>query len=68
LPPSLLTEKKERGNMYKGKKIKKSKIKLTVSNVTKLQLDTLRLELKLMSEPWRRQGVRISLDRMKKVS
>jgi len=54
--------------MYKGKKIKKSNIKLTVNNVTKLQLDTLRLELKLMSEPWRRQGVRITVDRMKKVS
>ena len=45
--------------MYKSKKIKKAKIPVTVDNITKQQLDTLKLELQLLAKPWRKQGVRI---------
>ena len=45
--------------MYKSKKIKKAKIPVTVDNITKEQLTTLKLELRLLAEPWRKQGVTI---------
>lgn len=45
--------------MNKTKKIKKAKIPVTVDNVTKQQLETLKLELQLLAEPWRKQGVTI---------
>jgi hypothetical protein len=47
--------------MYKSKKIKKAKIPVTVDNVTKEQLTTLKLELRLLAEPWRKQGVTIQV-------
>ena len=46
-------------HMYKSKKIKKAKIPVTVDNITKQQLETLKLELQLLAEPWKRQGVTI---------
>ena len=48
-------------NKYKPKLIKKTKIALHVGNVTKQQLDTLKLELRLLAEPWRKQGVTIKV-------
>ena len=39
--------------MYKSKRIKKAKIPVTVDNITKQQLETLKLELKLLADPWR---------------
>jgi len=47
--------------MYKSKRIKKAKIPVTVDNITKQQLDTLKLELQLLAEPWRKQGVTIKV-------
>ena len=47
--------------MYNSKKIKKTKIPVTVDNITKEQLNTLKLELKLLAEPWRKQGVTIQV-------
>tara|TARA_B100001121_G_scaffold54238_1_gene47765 strand:- start:7919 stop:8131 length:213 start_codon:yes stop_codon:yes gene_type:complete len=49
----------ERKTMYKSKRIKKAKIPVTVDNITKQQLETLKLELKLLADPWRKQGVTI---------
>jgi len=45
--------------MYKSKKIKRAKIPVIVDNISKQQLDTLKLELQLLAKPWRKQGVRI---------
>ena len=44
---------------YKPKRIKKAKIPVTVANITTAQLHTLRAELALLAEPWKKQGVRI---------
>ena len=44
---------------YKPKRIKKAKIPVTVANITTEQLHTLRAELALLAEPWKKQGVRI---------
>ena len=45
---------------YRQKRIK-AKIPVTVNNITKQQLDTLKHELQLMADPWRKQGVVIQV-------
>ena len=45
---------------YRQKRIK-AKIPVTVNNITKQQLDTLKHELQLMADPWKKQGVVIQV-------
>ena len=46
-----------KGNIHK--KLRNKKITMVVDNISAGQLHTLRLELRIISRPWEKQGVRI---------
>ena len=53
---------------HRQKRIKQTKIPVTVNNITKQQLDTLMHELQLVAGPWSKQGVSIRIGWWKKAA